>query len=110
MATFGVRQSITFVGYVLFCVLHYLLRYTIDNKPILWAFYDRRTQPVYVRMSQATVQCHNEHNLHIQMVIEDELHHYLDDIHPVFSRLIPPHKADYFRAHMLGMGGICACH
>jgi hypothetical protein len=29
-------------------------------------------------------------------------HRYIDDIHEAFKNLTPNHKADYFRAHILG--------
>ena len=54
---------------------------------------------------QATQLCHNEHNVAVVMVHEDELPHYLDDIHPVFARLTPNHKGDYFRASILARYG-----
>jgi len=42
-------------------------------------------------------------------VYEHQLHHYLDDIHELFAKLIPPHKADYFRTNMLGESSTDQC-
>lgn len=77
-------------------------RYTIDNKPLLWTFYDKQIPPAYVRVAQATQLCHNEHNVRIVHVCEREMHHYLDNVHETFSQLIAPHRADYFRTNILG--------
>ena len=58
---------------------------------------------------QATQLRHNEHNVAVVMVHEDELPHYLNDIHEVFARLTPNHKGDYFRTSILTRyGGVYA--
>jgi hypothetical protein len=66
-------------------------------------FYDKQSMPSHRRASIATTMCHNERDINILIVYENEIRNYIPNVHPMFAKLIPEHKADYFRVNVLGM-------
>ena len=79
-------------------------RYTYKDKPIIWVYYDRRWPPAHIRLSMASMICMNEP--HAQMVaMNNEMYEkYLPNSvdMTMFMRMSGNHKADYYRAHILG--------
>ncbi len=81
--------------------------FTINDKPVIWAFWDDVNIPALLRLSLASVKCHNNKDFEFKVLRMNSIFHWIDHIHPAFSHLIPSHKADYFRARILDeYGGI----
>ncbi len=81
--------------------------FTVNDKPVIWAFWDDVNIPALLRLSLASVKCHNSKDFEFQVLQMRSISNWIDHIHPAFPYLIPAHKADYFRARILDeYGGI----
>ena len=76
---------------------------TINGKPVIWAFFDRRPLPAIIALSLATVACHNEPHVHLQVVYLEDVEKFIPHVHPAFRYLTGNHKGDYFRSRILGI-------
>jgi len=73
-----------------------------EKKPPLWQCWtgDYRIPP-YLSLCRETVKKWNDPYFHVILLTPDNLHHYLQDIHPSYDFLSYVHRADYLRVMLL---------
>lgn len=77
-------------------------------KPPLWSCWtDNNPIPPYIQMCHETIKKYNEPYFQVILVTPENIHHFLQDLHPSYKNLSHVHKADYLRVQLLyHYGGI----
>ena len=83
--------------------------YELDGKPPLWFYWDnkdnRSQMPPQICLALKSLHCHNHQHFTIRILNSELIHTYIPHVHPIFSYLIPAHRADYARGRILEMFG-----
>ena len=62
--------------------------YTLDEKPIIWLYWDNfTTMPPYIQLSIRLMQCHNQPDVSLQILNRSTLSNFLENMHPAFDYL-----------------------